>query len=60
MNYLRKLLGLCVHEWEVSGSTSYTERLEKGEVLQYTCKHCKAVKYRKVSNPFSSNYDSWY
>lgn len=41
MNYLRKLLGLCLHEYEVIQEMTIRQNgLKKGKIYVQKCKHC--------------------
>lgn len=53
MNYLRKLLGLCVHEWEIIETFTihkvYSGKIT-GEIYVQRCKKCGKLHNHKVSN----------
>lgn len=53
LNKLRKLLGLCVHEWEIFHKVllwdDYTStKYPVGTLYHLKCKHCGNIKSKRV------------
>lgn len=51
MNYLRKLLGLCEHKWEIilQGNIEHHDRsgIRIGRYYMLQCKNCGNIKFNK-------------